>query len=390
MYKDIKDSANETSCEQIQLSKAELELIFDVAPECICVVNRDHRLLRVNKSYASFAGKSIKELLGTSCYRCFWGQEKPCEDCPVERAFNTGEAEFRKKAVLRGKNDIRYFETCAFPVCGESDEIVRVIEYNKDITDEKRVFEQLVRSEKLASIGIMTAGIAHEMNNPLSGISGTAVNLLRMPEKYGLNEKGISRVTAILESAARATNIMKDLLHLSRKQDSSNTLVDINSLLVKTVNAIHLGGAADVRRKFDLDDSVRLISCDPSKIEQVILNITTNCMQSVLEKHALCMAEGKEYTGIIEVMSVLEDDNVLITFTDNGIGIPEENRSKIFDPFFSTRSAGQGTGLGLSICLKIIGEHGGRIYFECYEESTVFSIVLPRERKSQPVNKIRL
>ena len=390
MYKTESVSDVETFAEKIQLSKRELEMIFDVTPECISVINKDHQLIRVNKSYASSAGKPIKEILGCKCYKVFWNLDKPCENCPVERAFQTSNQESRKKAVLCGKNEVRYFETCAYPVRGETGEVVRVIEFIKDITDEKRIFEQLIRTEKLASIGIMTAGIAHEMNNPLSGISGTAVNLLRMPEKYGLNEKGISRVTAILESAARATTIMKDLLHLSRKQNSCSTLVDINSLIVKTVNAIHLRGAGEVQRRFNLDESIKLISCDPSKIEQVIINLATNSMQSILEKKARCLESGKEFSGLLEITSVLQDEKVLITFADNGVGIPEENRSKVFDPFFSTRPAGQGTGLGLSICLKIIAEHGGRIYFECFEDSTVFSIVLPRERKTQLDSAIHL
>jgi len=295
--------------------------------------------------------------------------------------FATGEVILKKRYTKKMTDEVKQYDVSTYPVKGQDESVIHVIEFIRDMTDEKRMVEQLIRSEKLASIGVMTAGIAHEMNNPLSGISGTAVNLLQMPEKYGLNEKGVSRITTILESAARATAIMRDLLHLSRKQDNTRLMIDLNSTIVKTVNAIHLRGASEIQRRYSLDDSLPPITCDPSKIEQVILTVVTNAIQSVLEKQAKCNAEGRAFNGLLLISTQRQGDNVLITVTDNGMGIPEKIRSKIFDPFFSTRPPGQGTGLGLSISHRIVEEHGGRLFFECIDDLTVFSILLPIERK---------
>ncbi len=382
-----RDSAADSSVkvsldEQIRISKKELETVFDAITEAICILDRNFTIMRVNKRYATLVGQPIKKLLGRRCYEVFWKRDSICSECPASRTFISGEVISRKGIRIKDADENKFFEMKTYPVSDETGRIVHVIEFTREVTDEKRITDQLIRSEKLASIGIMTAGIAHEMNNPLSGISGMAVNLLDMPEKYGLNDRGIERVKAILESSARATSIMRDLLYLSRKADSTSVLISINSLILKAVEIIHYPGMNEIHQRYNFEESLPLIHCDPAKIEQVIINIVSNAIQSILEKKKLCLQNNIIYSGLLLISTQLHDDqNVLVTISDNGTGIPEINRSRIFDPFFSTRPPGQGTGLGLSISHKIIEEHGGRIFFDCIDEVTVFSIVLPIERK---------
>jgi PAS domain S-box-containing protein len=378
--KKLNNTVPEIDSEKVMISKRELETVFDAINEMICIIDTDFKILRVNKGYADFHGRQIRELLGQKCYKTFLDNDEKCADCPSLVTFRTGEVVMKKIEIRESADDVHYFEIRSFPVFSEK-KIIHVIEFIKDITEEKRVVEQLIRSEKLASIGIMTAGIAHEMNNPLSGISGNAVNLLEMPEKYGLNDRGISRVSTILESAARATLIMKDLLHLSKKNNSTSVLADINKLLLNTANAIHLDGVSKIQKKFKLDDSLPCVLCDPSKIDQVILNVVTNAIQSILEKKQISLIRKKKYTGKLLITTQNQNHSILITVTDNGMGVPREISSKIFDPFFSTKPTGQGTGLGLSICHRIIEEHRGKIFFETIDELTIFSIELPVEGK---------
>lgn len=368
--------------EQIRISKKELETVFDAITEAICIIDREFTLIRVNKSYAALVGQPIKKLLGKHCYQTLWKRDSVCSDCPASGTFLSGEVIIRKGIRVKDADENKFFEMKTYPVSDESGKVVHVIEFTREVTDEKRISDQLIRSEKLASIGIMTAGIAHEMNNPLSGISGMAVNLLEMPGKYGLNERGVERVRAILDSTARATSIMRDLLYLSRKSDSTSILVSINSLITKAVEVIHYPGMTEIHQRYNLEKSLPLIHCDPAKIEQVIINVISNAIQSILEKKQLCLQTNSSFSGLLLISTQLQDDqNVLITISDNGTGISEVNRSRIFDPFFSTRPPGQGTGLGLSISHKIIEEHGGRIFFDCVDDVTIFSIVLPVERK---------
>ncbi|NLL13831.1 MAG: PAS domain-containing protein [Fibrobacter sp.] len=368
--------------EQIRISKKELETVFDAITEAICIIDKKFTIIRVNKSYAALVGQPIKKLLGKHCYQTLWKRDSICSDCPASGTFLSGEVVVRKGIRVKEADENKFFEMKTYPVSDETGRVVHVIEFTREVTDEKRISEQLIRSEKLASIGIMTAGIAHEMNNPLSGISGMAVNLLEMPQKYGLNERGIERVRAILDSSARATSIMRDLLYLSRKADSTSVLISINSLIIKAVEVIHYPGMSEIHQRFNFEKSLPLIHCDPAKIEQVIINVISNAVQSILEKKQICLQNNISFSGLLLISTQLQDEeNILITISDNGTGIPEANRSRIFDPFFSTRPPGQGTGLGLSISHKIIEEHGGRIFFDCIDDVTVFSIVLPIERK---------
>jgi signal transduction histidine kinase len=280
---------------------------------------------------------------------------------------------------MPGKDRPLFFTIATYPVFDDpkADAPQNVIEHIRDSTEEKAILEQLVRSEKLASIGTMTAGIAHEMINPLSGISGTAANMLQMPDKYGLNEKGVSRVLTILDSASRASVIVKDLLHLSRKEDGTSLLTDLNSILLKAVDSVQLKGFPSIEHKINTDTSLGRVLCDPRKIEQVIINLLTNATQSVLEKRSVLSREGIQFSGLILIATQAEDDHARLDITDNGFGVPEDIKDKIFDPFFTTRPPGEGTGLGLSICQKIIDEHNGRIVFESTDTHTTFSVMLP-------------
>jgi two-component system NtrC family sensor kinase len=379
---DAKNQRHDTTItDKITLSKKQLETAFDAITDLICALDADLRITRVNKSYAAFVGVPIPKLLGKHCWEAFWKRTEPCDNCPALMTFATGKPVLKHQIKMPDSERPRYFTIATYPVFDAAGKTQNVIEHTRDSTEEKVILEQLIRSEKLASIGTMTAGIAHEMINPLSGISGTAANLLQMPDKYGLNDKGVARVTTILDSSSRASAIVKDLLHLSRKEDGTSMLTDANSLVMKAVEAVRLKGFPPVEQSISLDKSVSRVLCDPTKIQQVIINLVTNALQSVLEKKSAMARDNKQYSGLILIATHEQDGMVRIDVSDNGTGVPDAIKGKIFDPFFTTRPPGEGTGLGLSICQKIIDEHQGRIFFESTKERTTFSILLPSYAK---------
>ncbi|MBD3391614.1 MAG: PAS domain-containing protein [Chitinivibrionales bacterium] len=362
--------------EKIRLSKKQLETTLDAIADYICVISPEFRIIRVNRSYADHVGKSVRDVLGEQCYRAFLDRGEPCADCPARITFENGASARKSNVTKRVGNEQRVYEVETYSVSGGGAQIVNVIERIRDVTDERRMNEQLMRSEKLASIGIMTAGIAHEMNNPLSGISGTAVNLLKMPAKYGLNEKGLERMTMILECAARATMIMKDLLRFSQKQDMVRMPTDMAALIPKAASSVHIPGTSRITRIYDFPEDLPRVRCDPSKIEQVIVNVITNATQAILEKRR-SSGNASADEEKIHVAARHDGNEVRIDIEDNGIGIPADMASKIFDPFFTTRSPGEGTGLGLSICHRIVEEHQGRMSAGTKEGLTTISIILP-------------
>lgn len=361
---------------QIEISKNELELIFDSIPEQICILDSTFTVVRANRSFSEFAQKPIRELIGQKCHKIRRQMDAPCEECPAKMTFEQGLSIFRKSFPCTSGDTVKHFEVSVFPVFDENRRVVHVIESARDITDEKLVTEQMIVSEKLASLGKMTSGIAHEMTNPLSGISGNASNLLSMPQKYGLNEKGVSRVAMILNAATHATAIMDDLLHLSKKPDPASVAVNLNSLLMKTVSAVHIEDAGDIERIFNMDDTLPKFNCDPAKLQQAFVHIVTNGLLAILDRKKNRVNENL-FRGLLVISTYRTDDRICITIADNGIGIPETIKNRIFDPFFSTRPAGQGSGLGLSVSNKIIAEYGGRIEVDRINDMTRFSIVLP-------------
>ena len=363
--------------EKITLSKKQLETAFDAITDLICALDADLRITRVNKSYAAFVGIPIPKLLGRHCWEVFWKRAEPCDNCPAQRTFATQRPVLKHQMKMPDPDRPKSFTIATYPVFDAGGKAQNVIEHTRDSTEEKVIFEQLIRSEKLATIGTMTAGIAHEMINPLSGISGTAANMLAMPDKYGLNDKGAARITTILESSSRASAIVKDLLHLSRKEDGASAPVDANGLVMKAVEAVRLKMSSPVEQAINLDKSISPVLCDPTKIQQVIINLVTNALQSVQEKRAALAPDNRKYSGLITIATREQDGMVRIDVSDNGTGVSDAIRDRIFDPFFTTRPPGEGTGLGLSICQKIIDEHGGRVFFKSAKERTTFSILLP-------------
>jgi two-component system, NtrC family, sensor kinase len=375
---DAKNRRHDTDVtEKITLSKKQLETAFDAITDLICALDADLRITRVNKSYAAFVEIPIPKLLGRYCWEVFWKRAEPCDNCPAQRTFATHKPVLKHQITMPDPERPRHFTIATYPVFDAAGKTQNVIEHTRDSTEEKVILEQLIRSEKLASIGTMTAGIAHEMINPLSGISGTAANMLAMPGKYGLNDKGAARVTTILESSSRASAIVKDLLHLSRKEDGASAPTDANSLVMKAVEAVRLKATSLVEQTINLDKSIPPVLCDPTKIQQVIINLVTNATQSVQEKRAAMARDNRKFSGLIIIATRKQDGMVRIDVSDNGTGVPDAIRGRIFDPFFTTRPPGEGTGLGLSICQKIIDEHQGRIFFKSTKSLTTFSILLP-------------
>ena len=375
--KNTPDSAA-TLSEQIHLSKQHLETIFDSIPDPICVIDSSYTILRANQAYAHHVHRGVTTVPGTRCYETFWGRTAPCPRCPAAQTFTQGNAVASVPFVNSVDNETRHYEVSTYPAYNTVHSTLNVIEYIRDVTEQKHVTEQLIRSEKLASIGMLSAGVAHEMNNALSGISGNAHNLLLRPEKYGLNEKGVDRLVMIDDNATRATAIMKDLLHLSRKHDGTPEFTDIGALVGRTVNTFYWPETPVIARTLTIAPELPRVLCDPSKIEQVVFNLVSNAFWAISEKYRILKeAGGGNYSGQLDTAVGRVGEELQIMISDNGVGIPPLVASKIFDPFFTTRPPGQGTGLGLSICNRIIEEHRGRIYFENREQGAAFIIRMP-------------
>jgi two-component system NtrC family sensor kinase len=227
---------------------------------------------------------------------------------------------------------------------------------------------QLIHSEKLASLGRMAAGVAHEINSPLTGIV-TFGHLLRKKFLEGSEEK--EDIDVVIEQANRCSNIIKGLLSFARATSVDKGPVNINDVVNSSLNMVrHKADFFNIKIVMNLDESLPPVKADASQIQQVFLNMIINAADAM---------DGKG-TFTVTTRKVIEDGNpfVEVEFTDTGRGISEENMPKLFEPFFTTKPVGKGTGLGLAVSHGIIQDHGGRILVKSsVGEGTSFFVRLP-------------
>jgi two-component system NtrC family sensor kinase len=239
---------------------------------------------------------------------------------------------------------------------------------------------QLIQSEKLSGIGEFVAGVAHELNNPLTAVMGFS-ELLKAEDT---DPKRSRHLDLIFKSAQRCQKIVQSLLSFARRHRPERKTVCVNSLVEEAVDILQYQlRTSNIEVTTQLDAHLPSAMVDPHQIQQVFLNIINNARQAM---------EAQKAKGRINITSEARAGSVWITFQDNGPGIPRENLSKIFDPFFTTKEVGKGTGLGLSICYGIIKEHGGTIT-PCSRpgEGTTFLIELPitHEAEEQSTTEIK-
>lgn len=236
-----------------------------------------------------------------------------------------------------------------------------------DITEKIRLENQLLQAEKLTSIGLFAAGIAHEVNTPLAGISSYAQMLLKKTPSADPHREMLKKIE---QQSFRAANIVNNLLNFARVSDSDLQDVSVNSLMVETTSLLdHQFKKGNIEVRLDLDPSLPKTLGNGGKLQQVFMNIFLNAKDA--------MPQG----GELSVKTYQASSALVIEIRDNGIGIPKDYIKRIYDPFFTTKDVGKGTGLGLSVSYGIVQEHSGQISVESEPGSgTTFRLSLPVKR----------
>lgn len=333
--------------------------IFDAITDYIFVLDEEKRLVRVNHAFATALGMHPRELIGRKCSELL-GENAP-DECTVAKIREEG----LPYTYERHRGD-EYYQISVFPL-HERGRFLS-IHVMKNVTELKRLKDQLYHSDKLASIGLLVSGVAHEINNPLTGAIAYT-ELLRMKVK---DEEILKELKKILDSAERCKRIVDNLLTFSRQRTPSKSLESINDIIDR---AIDLRGywlrSSNIEVVRDYD-SISTVFVDSQQIQQVILNILLNAEQAIV-------GTGQRL-GRISFSTIYDKEGrkIVIRISDNGPGIPNAILPKIFDPFFTTKPVGVGTGLGLSVSHGIITEHSGTIRAENLPGGgAVFTIELP-------------
>jgi len=268
--------------------------------------------------------------------------------------------------LVRGDGVSAQFSVNFSPIIGEDGRVGSIVVVMTDVTDSAMLRAKLMHAEKMAAVGQLVSGVAHEVNNPLTAILGFTDLLMENPE---LPESARRDLRVILQEAQRTKQIVQNLLSFARQMPPRRQPVQLNSIVQRTVHLRSYDfmshGIQVIER---LDESLPEVVGDSHQLQQVFLNILNNAYDAVRETTRAAR---------IEIMSALSNAFVEVSFRDNGIGIADPER--IFDPFFTTKDVGKGTGLGLSICYGIVREHGGEIV--CHNnpdsEGATFIVRLP-------------
>jgi len=340
------------------------EATFDAIAEPVMIVTKDYEVDRANLAVAKVGGKEITKVARQKCYEVFAGRTTPCEHCPLPTTIQDGE---QAHANLGNKIKKRDFEAYAYPFFDEKGGLPSAVMYYRDITEELRLKQEIIQQEKMAAIGILAGGVAHEVNNPLGGILAFTQLLLKKLDK---KSETYEDMLEIERAATRCKKIVQELLDFSRvSKEKEKCLVSINILFEKVIPFVQMEiRSLNVDLQFNLAQELPAVMAVPDRLQQVFLNLMTNAC------HAMPQGGKLSLTTYFEK----KKNEVCIEIKDTGLGIAKEIKDRIFEPFFTTKDPGKGTGLGLSISYRIVKENGGHIEVDSEEgKGSTFRIRLP-------------
>jgi PAS domain S-box-containing protein len=349
--------------ERIERAAEEWRTTFDSITDFISIHDKNNRLVRMNKALADAFKATPKELIGKVCHEIMHGTNEPPANCPHRQTLRTG-----KPATIEMFEPSLgiWLQESASPIFDAKGEVAGSVHIVRDVSERKKMEEQLVMTDRLASIGELASGIAHELNNPLTSVIGFSQLLMEGNVPDNIKED----LGTVYSEAQRAAAVVKNLLTFARKHAPVKQLSPVNPIIE---DVLRLRAYEQKINNIEVDQRLATglpeIMVDHFQMQQVFLNIIINAEYFMIEAHQ---------RGTLTITTGRVDDIIRISFADDGPGIPKENLGRIFHPFFTSKEVGKGTGLGLSICHGIVTEHGGRIYAESeFGRGATFVVELP-------------
>jgi PAS domain S-box-containing protein len=364
----------QTSNQELAQKQRHIQAILNGITDVMVVLTLDLRFASVNRVFHEVFGEPRPK--GKPCYEVFRKQHQPCVECPVVIARDLNQV-CRKHIIypVDGKN--RHFEITASPLRNSQGAPCHILLLKRDVTLEKEYQAKYYQAETMATMGVLAAGVAHEINNPLTAISGFAEGLKRrMPRIYGQVEPDLAEdfneyISIILKECQRCQEIVQSLLTFSRQKQIDFSPVDLNAVVNDTLKLLrnHLKQYPKDLIRLELAESLPPVSGAESQLKQVILNLLFNALDATREQ------------GTVTVRTFVENEKWIdLEVADTGCGISQEHLGKLFEPFFTTKPVGKGIGIGLSTCYNIVNTHGGEIVACSQEgEGSTFRVKLPRD-----------
>lgn len=354
--------------QQLQETRALYKVfINELIQEDVLVIGTDYRIIDINETLSKKLGIGREQAIGRFCYEITHRQNEPCNGkshpCPLVETLRTGKPSQATHNHPGLDNAPTYYAISCYPLIEEG-RTVGAVEISRNITGDLQMQKLMMQQEKLASIGRLSAGVAHEINNPLTTILTSA---MLIQEDLDKSDPAYDEMTTIANEALRCRKIVASLLDFARQNAPEKKRHHLNNVVLGSITLTRKQAAfkdIDIRHTFT--DDIPDIFIDKHQIQQAVINLILNAVDA--------SAPG----GTVTVETRLIDSGCVaeITVTDDGEGIPEDRLEKIFDPFFTTKDTG--TGLGLAITHGIVEQHGGVILADSHKgKGSTFTIKLP-------------
>lgn len=345
----------------LAVAKREWEMSFDTLDLPLAVVRgHDYSLRRANVAYARVAQKPIQEIGGSPrCHEFLFGRTEPCPSCPLQRSLATG-TEGRAEITHQGKS----YVLAVNPMVEEGQAVCSY----RDVTEERDMTRRLIENEKMAAVGQLAGGVAHEINNPLGGI--LAFSQL-MKRDAGRSHGDLESLDLIEESALRCKRIVESLLHFSRRSRVEDRRMFAIQGAVEDAMLLfraQLKSAPWAKLECSIEPGLPPVFGDPTQMGQVVLNLLQNGLYALEKRSGTLKINVGRAVG----------DRIHVRVTDSGTGIEGTVLPHIFEPSFTTKPPGEGTGLGLSIAYRIVEDHGGSFDVQTkLGQGSTFTVALP-------------
>lgn len=353
--------------DQLEATKMRYSDIIEHSADAIISLDLDNTITSWNSGAEKMLGWKRKEIIGKSITdivpdELIEMQELQCIEFGMQYQGHVSNYETERITKNGEKKLVNLTESF---IRNNDDEIVGRSQILRDLTDIKMKEEQIQQSERLATVGHMAAGVAHEVGNPLTAIS----SLVQVSQRKTDDEFIQDQLTKVREHIQRINKIVRDLVDFSRPSNMQSENVQINDVIESAVGLLqHDARCKDVMFEMNLTNDLPLVSCVPDQIHQVLVNLLLNAVDAM---------EGQDNPKVT-IETQKENNAARLTVSDNGKGITDKHQSRIFEPFFTTKEVGSGTGLGLSVSHGIINKIGGSINVEStHGEGTTFIIQLP-------------
>jgi signal transduction histidine kinase/ABC-type uncharacterized transport system substrate-binding protein/ActR/RegA family two-component response regulator len=374
------DIENREKTEQeLRKSQSILNKIFEANPDHLVVIDNNLRIIHSNwLGGYEYVPADIRHL-NPYCYEAYnAGQDRPCESCAALEVFKTGKPVFKEMFNAR----IGYLEIRAVPIVDESGNVLMVAEHIRDITEKKKMEEEILKAQKLESLSILAGGIAHDFNNLLTAIMG---NISLAKTFADPATKAFDRLADAEKACERATGLTQQLLTFSKGGAPVKKTASVVQIITESAGFMLRG--SNVKCEFTLEKDLWAAEVDEGQMGQVINNLIINADQAMPDGGIISVTAENVTINASGLLPLPEGKYILISIQDQGEGISPQNLTKIFDPYFTTKE--RGSGLGLATVYSIVKSHQGHLDVESTEGvGTVFRLYLPAsEKEIEPTEK---